>query len=72
VLDGAGAVRRGRVLLDGRPVAATEAGADVGPGGALAAGEPRLYRLLHLPRRGSGLLRVELAPGTRAYSFTFG
>ena len=72
VLDGAGAVRRGRVLLDGRPVAAAEAGADVGPGGALAAGEPRLYRLLHLPRRGSRLLRVELAPGTRAYSFTFG
>ena len=72
VLDGAGAVRPGRVLLDGRPVPAAEAGADVGPGGTLAAGEPRLYRLLHLPRRGSGLLRVELAPGTRAYSFTFG
>ena len=72
MLDGAGAVRPGRVLLDGRPVPAAVAGADVGPGGTLAAGEPRLYRLLHLPRRGSGLLRVELAPGTRAYSFTFG
>jgi cytochrome c biogenesis protein CcdA/thiol-disulfide isomerase/thioredoxin len=72
VLDGAGAERPARVLLDGRPVPPAAAGADVGPGGALAAGEPRLYRLLHLPRRGAGLLRVELAPGTRAYSFTFG
>ena len=72
VLDGNGRRRVGRVLLDGRPPAADEAGSDVGVGGRLVVDGPRLYRLLQLPAPGAGRLRVELAPGTRAYAFTFG
>ncbi len=72
VLDGNGQRRLGRVLLDGRPLAGPRAGADIGPGGALTVEGARLYSLVNLPRRGTGRLRVELAPGTRAFSFTFG
>ncbi|MGD9697101.1 MAG: cytochrome c biogenesis protein CcdA [Thermoleophilia bacterium] len=74
VLDGAGAdrPRRGRVTLDGRAPGAGEAGSDVGAGGRLRVAGPRLYRLIDLPRTGTGRLRVELPPGTLAYSFTFG
>lgn len=64
--------RSGRVLLDGRAPGADEAGADLGPGGTIAVGAPRLYRLLELPRTTSGRIRIELAPGTRAFAFTFG
>ena len=72
VLDGNGARRVGRVLIDGRPPTADEAGSDVGAGGRLVVDGPRLYRLLRLPRERSGRIRIELAPGTRAYAFTFG
>jgi cytochrome c biogenesis protein CcdA/thiol-disulfide isomerase/thioredoxin len=72
VLGTDGEPRTGRVLLDGRPLTRAQAGADVGPGGRLRVGASRLYSLVDLPRVGDGLLRVELAPGTRAYSFTFG
>ncbi len=72
VLDGDGRRRTGRVLVDGRPPETSEAGRDVRGGGRLVVTTPRLYRLLALPERRSGRLRVELAPGTRAYAFTFG
>jgi thiol-disulfide isomerase/thioredoxin len=72
VLDGNGRRRVGRVLLDGRPPRPGERGRDVGPGGRLVVGAPRLYRLLELPRQRQGRIRVALPPGTRAYSFTFG
>jgi cytochrome c biogenesis protein CcdA/thiol-disulfide isomerase/thioredoxin len=72
VLDGDGRRRVGRVLLDGRPPAPGERGSDIGPDGRLVVGPPRLYRLLELPRQREGRIRVELPPGTRAYSFTFG
>ncbi len=72
VLDGDGRRRTGRVLLDGRAPTRAEAGADVAGGGRLVVREPRLYRLLQLPRAGAGRVRIELAPGTRAYAFTFG
>ena len=70
--DGDGAPRVGTVRLDGRVPAAAERGRDVGPGGRLVVTGPRLYRLLQLPRERSGRIRVSLAPGTRAYAFTFG
>jgi cytochrome c biogenesis protein CcdA/thiol-disulfide isomerase/thioredoxin len=72
VLDGAGRRRVGRVLLDGRAPTAQEAGRDLGPAGRLVVTGPRLYRLLELPRARQGRVRIELAPGTRAYAFTFG
>ena len=73
VLDGGdGGPRTGQVLIDGRVPGAGEAGRDVGPGGALAVGAPRLYRLLEFPGRSEGTIRIELAPGTRAFAFSFG
>jgi hypothetical protein len=72
VLDGDGAGRVGAVRLDGRVPSAGERGRDVGPGGRLVVAGPRLYRLLQLPRERTGRIRVSLAPGTRAYAFTFG
>lgn len=72
VLDGGGRPRAGRVLLDGRPPAPGEAGADVGPGGRIVVDGPRLYRLIDGRRVRTGRLALALAPGTRAYSFTFG
>lgn len=72
VLDGDGARRTGRVLLDGRAPTSAEAGSDLGPDGALTVTTPRLYRLLDLPAPAEGRIRIELAPGTRAFAFTFG
>jgi cytochrome c biogenesis protein CcdA/thiol-disulfide isomerase/thioredoxin len=72
VLDGDGERRVGRVLIDGRPPTAAEAGSDVGPGGELVVTGPRLYRLLQLPGVRNGRIHIELAPHTRAFAFTFG
>jgi hypothetical protein len=72
VLDGDGARRVGRVLLNGRPPDPTQAGSDVGSKGRLVVTGPRLYRLLQLDRAQRGRIRVELPQGTRAYAFTFG
>lgn len=72
VLDGAGRDREARVVLDGRPPPAQLAGADIGPDGRFTVGTARLYALLQPPEYRTGRLRVELAPGTRAYAFTFG
>ena len=54
--------RTGRVLLDGRPIAAREAGADV-RAGRLRVKSQRLYRLVSLPRVEDRTLRLELPPG---------
>ena len=72
VLDGDGEARPGRVLLDGRPPTADEAGSDVGPDGTLTVTGPRLYRLLDMPGARDGRIRIELAKGTKAFAFTFG
>ncbi len=72
VLGGDGTPLRGSVLLDGRPIPADLAGDDVGDDGTLVVREHRLYRLVDLGRHGTGRLTIRLAPGTRAYAFTFG
>ena len=64
--------RRGRVLVNGRPVPPGEAGSAVGPGGAFTVTAQTLYNLVKLPRGGRFALTVELPPGVRAYDFTFG
>ena len=72
VLTSAGNIARsGRVLLDGRPISATEAGADVHTGLVNVRGQ-RLYSLVALPRAERHALTIELPPGVSAYDFTFG
>ena len=59
------------MLLDGRPIRASEAGSDV-RGGKLRVSGQRLYRLVSLPRVEDRTLRLELPPGITGYAFTFG
>jgi cytochrome c biogenesis protein CcdA/thiol-disulfide isomerase/thioredoxin len=60
-----------RVLLDGRPIAPTDAGSDVRESTA-AVGFERLYRIVELGRVERHVLTVEPAEGVKVYSFTFG
>jgi cytochrome c biogenesis protein CcdA/thiol-disulfide isomerase/thioredoxin len=60
-----------RVLLDGRPITAAQAGTDVRDA-TLPVSLQRLYRLVELPRVERHVLTVAPAPGTTVYSFTFG
>jgi thiol-disulfide isomerase/thioredoxin len=59
------------VLLDGRPIQATAAGADVRAGRVTVRGQ-RLYSLVSLPRAEDHTVTVEVPPGVSAYDFTFG
>jgi thiol-disulfide isomerase/thioredoxin len=60
-----------QVLLDGRPIAARDAGADV-HGGVVTVREQRLYSLVSLPADARGHLTLRFAPGVSGYAFTFG
>jgi len=60
-----------QVLLDGRPVSAANAGADVLGGVVTVKGE-RLYTLVSLPRDEQHRLTLRFAPGVTGYAFTFG
>jgi cytochrome c biogenesis protein CcdA/thiol-disulfide isomerase/thioredoxin len=60
-----------QVLLDGRPIAAADAGADV-HGGVVTVRRQRLYTLVSLPRDEQHRLTLRLAPGVTGYAFTFG
>ncbi|MFN8216166.1 MAG: cytochrome c biogenesis protein DipZ [Solirubrobacterales bacterium] len=71
VLGSAGRARRVRVMLDGRPIAAAAAGADVRDGVVTVRGH-RLYELVDLPRVEHHLLELELEAGVSGYAFTFG
>jgi cytochrome c biogenesis protein CcdA/thiol-disulfide isomerase/thioredoxin len=59
------------VLLDGRPVSARQAGADV-RNGVVTVRHQRLYSLVSLPRAERHRLSLRLAPGVSGYAFTFG
>jgi hypothetical protein len=59
------------VRLDGRTIAARDAGADVRGGRATVATQ-RLYELVDLPRAGHHRLDLALPDGVEAYAFTFG
>jgi cytochrome c biogenesis protein CcdA/thiol-disulfide isomerase/thioredoxin len=72
VLGGSGQPLVGKVLLDGRPIPANVSGPDIGPNGQLVVTDHRLYQLVDLRKPGKGRLSIKLAPGTRAYAFTFG
>jgi len=71
VLGSPAGPRRMKVLLDGRPIAASLAGSDVHNGGVEVSSE-RLYELVDLPRVGHHVLRLAPEPGVMGYAFTFG
>ena len=72
VMTSAGNVpRHVRVLLDGHPISAADAGADVHGGVVTVAGQ-RLYSLVSLPQAEAHSLTVEIPPSVSAYDFTFG
>jgi thiol-disulfide isomerase/thioredoxin len=60
-----------RVLLDGRPISAADAGADVHDG-VVTVRRQRLYTLVSLPQLGRHRLTLRFAPGVSGYAFTFG
>jgi thiol-disulfide isomerase/thioredoxin len=60
-----------RVLLDGKPISAADAGPDV-HAGVVRVGPQRLYRLVALPKSGDHVLELRPASGIRGYAFTFG
>jgi cytochrome c biogenesis protein CcdA/thiol-disulfide isomerase/thioredoxin len=66
-----GRARRMRVLLDGRPIPAALAGADV-HGGVVTISSQRLYELVDLPRVEQHVLELRPEAGVEGYSFTFG
>jgi len=72
VLTSAGNVPRTvGVLLDGRPIPARDAGADVRGTEVTVRGQ-RLYGLVSLPSAQQHTLTLEVPPGVSAYDFTFG
>ncbi len=71
VLGSPGHSRRMRVLLDGRPIAAADAGSDV-QGGVVTVTGHRLYSLVDLPRVGDHVLTLKPETGVEGYAFTFG
>ncbi|MGE5282439.1 MAG: cytochrome c biogenesis protein DipZ [Chloroflexota bacterium] len=71
VLGSPGRPRRVRVLLDGHPIPAALAGADVRDG-AVEVGSQRLYQLVDLPRVEEHVLILEPERGVMGYAFTFG
>ncbi|HEX9774232.1 MAG TPA: redoxin domain-containing protein [Actinomycetota bacterium] len=60
-----------RVLLDGRPIPAGARGDDV-TGELIAVDHADLYGAIRLARPETHVLRLEVEPGFRIYSFTFG
>ena len=60
-----------QVLLDGRPIPASDAGSDVHHGVVTVTGQ-RLYTLVSLPENTRSHLSLRLAPGVTGYAFTFG
>jgi len=63
--------RQVRVLLDGQPISAAQAGKDVHNGLVTVVGQ-RLYSLVSLRQDEQHALTVEVPPGVSAYDFTFG
>jgi len=71
VLGSPGHSRRVKVLLDGKPIAAADAGSDVRDG-TVTVGGHRLYNLVDLPAVGRHILTLEPEAGVEGYAFTFG
>jgi thiol-disulfide isomerase/thioredoxin len=63
--------RTARVLLNGKPIPAAEAGSDVHNGLVTVRGQ-RLYSLIALPGDQQQTFTIQIPPGISAYDFTFG
>jgi cytochrome c biogenesis protein CcdA/thiol-disulfide isomerase/thioredoxin len=73
VLTSAGNLPRTvKVLLDGKPITARDAGADVRPGGLVTVRGQRLYSLVSASADETATIKVLVAPNVSAYDFTFG
>ncbi len=66
-----GKPRRVKVLLDGKPIAAADDGADV-HNGYVKVTDERLYNLVELPRVEHHVLELVPEEGVQGYAFTFG
>ncbi len=71
VLGSRSGPRRMRVLLDGKPITAADAGEDV-HGGTVTVGAHRLYNLVDLPEVQHHVLELRPEAGIIGYAFTFG
>ena len=71
VLGSPGGPKKVRVMLDGKPIKAADAGKDVKNGSAEIDGQ-RLYSLVDLPETGRRQLSLSLPSGIQGYAFTFG
>jgi cytochrome c biogenesis protein CcdA/thiol-disulfide isomerase/thioredoxin len=60
-----------RVLVNGKPIPAAEAGSDVHNGLVTVQGQ-RLYSLISLPSDQQQTFTIQIPPGISAYDFTFG
>ena len=63
--------RTARVLINGKPIPAAEAGSDVHNGLVTVQGQ-RLYSLISLPDDQQQTFTIQIPPGISAYDFTFG
>lgn len=63
--------RQVQVSLDGKPISAKDAGADVHESAVTVTGQ-RLYSLVSLPTDQEHRLSLRFAPGVSGYAFTFG
>jgi cytochrome c biogenesis protein CcdA/thiol-disulfide isomerase/thioredoxin len=71
VLGSSGEPRQMRVLLDGEPISAEDAGDDVHDG-RVTVDSQRLYNLVALPRVEHHVLELQPEPGVMGFAFTFG
>jgi cytochrome c biogenesis protein CcdA/thiol-disulfide isomerase/thioredoxin len=71
VLGSPGHPRRMKVLLDGKPISAADAGRDV-HGGVATITNQRLYNLVELPKVEHHVLELVPEGGVQGYAFTFG
>ena len=63
--------RHCRVLLDGKPITAAQAGSDVHDGIVTVRGQ-RLYSLVSAHYDETATITIQTPPGVSAYDFTFG
>ena len=68
---GGGGTHRVGVLLDGKPISASQAGVDV-HGASVSPKEERLYTLVSLPNVQRHKLTLQPQAGSKLYVFTFG